>query len=139
MPDDIVLDASVAAKLYFFEQGTEAARRLIDSGVNIEAPELLFIEMASVAAKRVRRGLTPPERAAAAVVAIRGLVVCPIPMAALADQAFAFARDHGFSAYDGAYLALAATKGLKVITADIKMVRRASEVGLSGLVRHLEQ
>jgi predicted nucleic acid-binding protein len=56
MAAEIVLDASVAAKCFITETGSDIARHLVGSGVVLIAPEFLFVELASVAAKRVRRG-----------------------------------------------------------------------------------
>jgi predicted nucleic acid-binding protein len=54
---DVVVDASVAAKVFFLEAGSDRARAMLTSGAVIAAPDLLFVEMASLAAKRVGRGL----------------------------------------------------------------------------------
>jgi predicted nucleic acid-binding protein len=58
-------------------------------------------------------------------------------MAVLADRAFQLSCEHGLSAYDGAYLALAEDEGLRVLTADIRLLRRAETSGLSHLVQAL--
>ncbi len=137
MPDEIVVDASVAAKVYFFEDGSEAARELLTSNLFVSAPDLLFIEMASVASKRVRRGLSTDQRAAAAVEAVGELIDFIAPLKSLSVRAFALASEFGFSAYDGAYLALAEERGARVVTADLKLLRRATEAGLSDLVHPL--
>ena len=39
MPDELVIDASVAAKIFFTEDGSEAARALAVSGQRFCAPE----------------------------------------------------------------------------------------------------
>lgn len=137
MPDEIVVDASVLAKAYFFEAGSEAARDLLTSGLFVCAPDLVFVEMASVASKRVRRGLSTHERAAAAVESMAELIDFVAPLDDLCVRAFSLSCEHGFSAYDGAYLALAERRGAPVITADLKLVRRAREVGLAHLAQAL--
>ena len=120
---EIVLDASVAAKLFFDEAGSDAARRILKAGAPLLAPELLFIEMASLAVKRVRRGLSTREEAAAAVKAVRTLIDETAPMADLSDAAFDLAARHGVSAYDGAYLALAVLRDAVMLTADVRFAR----------------
>jgi len=137
MPGNLVVDASVIAKFYFPEADSESARSLLFSGVGIVVPDFLFIEIASIAAKYTRRGWSSEERAADAVSAVRELVDQSVPMALLADRAFHFAVQHGFSAYDGAYVALAEMEGLAMVTADERLVRRAADAGLSRLVRSL--
>ncbi len=137
MPDDLVVDASVVAKLFFIEDQSDLAEAALRGAGRLIAPELLFLEMASVAAKQVRRGVTSAARAAEAVASVGELLDEAAPLSSLAPRAFDLARAHGFSAYDATYLALAEARGLRVITADGKLVRKAVDVGLSHLVRPL--
>ena len=137
MPDDLVVDASVAAKLFFVEDLSDRAEAALREAGRLIAPELLFVEIASVAAKQVRRGVTSPERAAGVVASVIQLMDEVSPLSELARRAFVLAEAHGFSAYDGTYLALAEARGLRLITADEKLVRKAGGVGLSHLVRSL--
>ena len=134
---DLVIDASVAVKFYFDETASDAARDILTSGDGLIAPDLLFIEMASVAAKRVKGGLSTPAEAMLAVTAIRGQIDVVVPVGELADRAFELACEHGMSAYDGAYLALAERRGAVVVTADVRLVKRAASVGLAHLVAPL--
>jgi predicted nucleic acid-binding protein len=133
----LVVDASVAAKAYFLEEGSESARDILKSGAALISPDLLFVEMASVGAKRVRRGLSTLVEASVAVTAIRTLIDRAVPVAGLADRALIMACEHGFSAYDATYLVLAQIEGAKVLTADDKLVQRARDVGLGHLMRAL--
>ena len=137
MPDDLVVDASVVAKLFFIEDQSDLAEAALRAAGRLIAPELLFVEMASGAATQVRRGVTSAERAVDAVTSVAELLDEAAPLSSLAERAFALAQAHGFSAYDGTYLALAEARGLRMITADQKLVRRAAEVGLGHLVRPL--
>jgi predicted nucleic acid-binding protein len=131
MADEIVLDASVAAKCYFEEPGSDAARQLVMSGVRLIAPDLIFAELASVAAKQVRRGGADHRAAGRAVADLGRMLDETIALATLAEAAFALAATHGFSAYDGTYLALAQARRRPVVTADARFARRAAEAGLS--------
>ncbi len=134
---ELIVDASVAMKFYFREAGSEVARDILNSRSGLVAPDLLFIEMASVAAKRVKIGLSTLVDAATAVSSIRNLIDAVIPAAERADRAFRLACEHGMSAYDGAYLALAERRSAVVITADARLIRRAYSVGLAHLVQVL--
>src|SRR5579863_5139493 len=110
MPGDartLVVDASVAAKLWFEEPHSDLADQVLTSGSHLVAPDLLFIEVASIAAKRVRRRLSPMVEATNAMVASKGFLDEVERSAAFVDRAFEFACDHGMSVYDGIYLALA--------------------------------
>jgi len=137
MPDDIVVDASVAAKLYFIDQGTAEARVELESGASLLAPELLFAEIASVALKQMRRGLATADQAAAAVASVANLLDEAVPISSLSRRGFELSARHGFTAYDGCYLALAEQRALRLLTADAKLVRRACDQGLAHLVRLL--
>jgi predicted nucleic acid-binding protein len=137
MPGEVVVDASVAAKLYFVEPGTPEAIVELGGEVSLLAPDLLFIEMASIAAKVLRRGETSADQAAAAVASVAALLDEAVPVADLAQRAFEMASQYGFSAYDASYLALAEQRGLRVLTADARLVRRAQDQGLAHLVRLL--
>jgi len=134
----LVLDASVAAKIFFQEEGSETARRVLKGGASLLAPDLLFVEMASLAVKRVRRGLSTPHDAAFAVRSLRTLIDAVTPVATLCDRAFDLAIQHGFSAYDSAYLVLAEAEGAVMLTADVRFVRLAIAAGWGGRVQALE-
>lgn len=136
MSDELVLDASVAAKCFITEDGSDAARKLVKSDRLFVAPDLLLIEIASIAAKRVRRGDISEMLATEAIRGVRGLVGVLVPTADLTLRAFEFAL-LGFSAYDGIYLALAERRGCKVVTMDLKLLWRASSLGHADLVEQL--
>jgi len=133
----LVVDASVAAKLWFEESHSEVADRVLKSGNHLVAPDLLFIEVASIAAKRVRRRLSPAGEATNAMVASKSFLDDVEPSAGLVDRAFELACNYGVSAYDGIYLALAEKHHAPVVTADSKLVARARAAGLGDLVRPL--
>ena len=63
MRADVVLDASVAVKFYFYEEGSERARSILTSGIVVATPELLHLERASTAVKKIRMGLSTSEHA----------------------------------------------------------------------------
>ena len=137
MPADLVVDASVAAKVFFHETGSDRARSLVTSGATFAAPDLLFLEVASIAARLLRRGACTEELAREATVAVADLIDDVTPSRDLRLRAFIFARDDGFSTYDGAYLALADRLGVPLVTADDQLVERARRVGVARLVRPL--
>lgn len=133
MHDELVLDASVAAKCFITEDGSAAARRFVISDQRLVAPDLLLLEMASIAAKRARRGDISEDLAVEIVTDARGLVDEIVPAAGLVRQALEFALK-GFSAYDGIYLALAEQRRSAVLTVDSKLLSRAQAHGLAELV-----
>src|SRR5215216_3460278 len=134
MAGEWVLDASVAAKCLFTEPGSDAARALVISSDSLAAPDFIFAELGSVAAKKVRRGEASQPFAMEALIRAPGLLTVAAPSRALVTRAFQFAVEYGFSAYDGLYLALAESKRIRMVTADQKLVARAASAGLSGLI-----
>ena len=136
-PDSLVVDASVAAKRWFEEPDSAVARDALARVERLVAPDFLVIEMASIAAKRVRRGSTTSEQAELAVRGVAMLIDELEPSTPLAPRAYELARDHGISAYGGLYLALAEARGAPVLTADAKLVERARAAGLGDLVQPL--
>ncbi|HZK99635.1 MAG TPA: type II toxin-antitoxin system VapC family toxin [Caulobacteraceae bacterium] len=138
MSGSFVIDASVAAKLHFLEEGSGRAAAFVEDADRLIAPDLLHIEVASIAAKKVRRAIASPDRARLAVSATTQLLDATASLSDLAMRAFELAAAHGFSAYDGAYLALAEMEDIQVVTADRKLARRAAESRLSHLVHLLE-
>jgi predicted nucleic acid-binding protein len=137
MLDSIVVDASVAAKLYFTESLSDEAAAALRQAGQLIAPDLLFVEMASIAAKRVRRGTSLLGAATEAMRSVGELLDEAVATPSLAERAFELAAQHGVSAYDGAYLALAERRGLRLLTADFGLVRRAQEAGLGDLLQPL--
>jgi predicted nucleic acid-binding protein len=95
--------------------------------------------MASLAVKRVRRGLSTPQEAAFAVRSVRDLIDAVTPVATLCDRAFQLATQHGFSAYDSVYLVLAEAEGAVMLTADIRFARLAIAAGLGAHVQALRE
>lgn len=137
MPDEIVIDASVAAKLFIEEEGSEAARAILDLPMSFVAPDLIFAELASVAAKRVRRGEISVGLAEQMMGEAPHLFGEIWSNARLMEGAFHLATAHGVSAYDASYLALAQACSTSVITADAKLAAKARAAGLGDLVRLL--
>lgn len=138
MPIEKVLDASVAAKCFFEEVSSDSAVRLVRSAAMLIAPDLIHAELASIAAKKVRRGEISHDIGLEAVRRIAHLLHEVVPVESLSERAFALAVDAGCSAYDGLYLALAEARGCRVATADERLVRRAMSAGLGHLVEQLQ-
>ena len=137
MPIDLIVDASVLAKFYFHEEGSERARDILTSGAVVAAPELIVIEIASVAAKRFRLGLSDLDRAGEAVASIGDVVDELVPLTGLATAAFRIACEIGCSAYDASYLALAQQREVPVLTADLRLASRAETTILRRFIKRL--
>lgn len=132
-----ILDASVIVKCFLFEEDSELARLAVARRDDWIAPDLLFVEVASVALKSFRRGLIERSLADTMVATAPRMVRTATPASRLCQGAFRLAADHGFSAYDATYLALAELQRAPLLTADARMIERARAVGLGDLVEAL--
>jgi predicted nucleic acid-binding protein len=121
----VVVDASVALKWVLEEEGTSAARRLAASQA-LAAPDLMFVECASVLAMKVRRGLLSRADASIALALIDDMPIRSAPSRGhvRAAQAIAFELDQ--TAYDSLYLAVAIALRCDLVTADEAFARSAT-------------
>jgi predicted nucleic acid-binding protein len=124
----------VAVKCFLEEEGSAAARRAVAEHMDWIAPDLIFLEVASVALKTIRRGLLDEAQGAKMVAGVGGLLIETVPAVELHQAAFQLAAEHGFSAYDAAYLVLAKGRSGRLLTADIKLANRAEAAGLGEFV-----
>jgi predicted nucleic acid-binding protein len=124
-------------KCLIAERDSDAARRAFGAHPRWIAPDLIHLEVASVAATNVRRGVMAPVAGRAMIAALPSLLSEAVNCEELSARAFQLAAEHGFSAYDAAYLALARDRGCAVLTADRKLVTRAGAAGLGDLVEPL--
>lgn len=135
MPDRRwIVDASVLGAAFFEEAHSAAARAFIRDARDLTAPSLLVLEIASIAAKKVWKGLSPVDVGARAVRETPRLVSLIGTLDDLAPVAFQLAAEHRFSAYDATYLALAEIRQARVVTLDEKLKARADASQFRSLV-----
>ena len=137
-PAEVVVDASVIGAAFFNEAASASARVWLINAPRLIAPDLLYAEIASIAAKKVWRGEAPTEVGARSIEAIADFLAEAVPTGELAGRAFALVAQHRFSAYDATYLALAERREIQLVTLDRKLCVRARQAGISHLLRELE-
>jgi predicted nucleic acid-binding protein len=126
----IVVDASVAAKWYLHEQGSEDASALLTTPQPLVAPSLIRVEVTGAIVRRHREGLLSRERVFEACELweadlARGAVRL-IPTPQLLPAARRIAVDIRHPIQDCLYLAAAlANHGVPLVTADRKFHDRA--------------
>jgi predicted nucleic acid-binding protein len=129
-----VVDASVGVKPYLPEDLSELAKRLFRSlragKVELFVPDLFYNECASIFLKYVRRFNTPPDHARKSLMNLRSLPLLSTSGSELFITAFNLALDHGMSAYDASYVALARKLSVPFITADEKLIRKLEGTGI---------
>ena len=125
----LVIDASVAAKWLFAEQGSQSARGLPGSHVLI-APDFILLEAHHVMWKRWRRRETEFAAAAGAMAAITAILDACEPSYPLMEAARRISLAHDHAIYDCLYIALAERDDAELVTADDKqfLVARKSRV-----------
>jgi predicted nucleic acid-binding protein len=128
-PKAVVVDASTIAKWLpplhtepLAAQAEELLHQWMRSELEILVPDLMPIEVASVLWKAVRRGRSTREQAIAAMQILLEHELTVIPSRSLLSAALAIAVDHNRTVYDSIYLALAASSGAQLITADERLV-----------------
>jgi predicted nucleic acid-binding protein len=140
----IVVDASIAAKWYLKEAGSEEAAAILDSADALIAPALVRVEVTGAILRRYREGKLSAERAREACelwdADLAGGAVRLVPDDALIVPARAIAFQIRHTIQDCLYLAAAVEVGsTRLVTADPTFHARAVQafpfVNLQGAVR----
>jgi len=116
-----VVDASVAAKWYFKEAHTDAARRVLAGTHRLHAPDLFLLETDSLLCKRIRRGDITEADGDEIRAAIRQVPMLLHESSSLSDPAYEMAKRTRRSPYDCLYVALAVLLGGQMVTADLRL------------------
>ena len=116
-----VVDASVAVKWMVEEEFSRESASLLDARLTLQAPELLFAEVANALWAMHRRGDIDGNALTDAIDLLRAApIVTPLPMRQLAAAATRLATDLRHPVYDCFYLALAVHEQHPVVTADTR-------------------
>jgi predicted nucleic acid-binding protein len=135
LPVRCVPDASVTLKLFVEEALSERAAALfghlsVEPPAQLSVPDLLYIECTNVLWKHTRRSGYPVDRARQAVRDLASLAVHWYPTTDLIHPALEIAIQHGITAYDASYIALARELHVPMVTADERLVRAVSGASL---------
>lgn len=133
----LVVDTSVAIKWVSPEPGHQDALDLLDSDAEFLAPDLLFAEFANVFRKKIKAGEASAEQSEAGCRQIPYFLSSVIPTLLLFGRALHISVEINHPVYDCVFLACAEQNGVRLVTADEKMVQRAENRGFSHLVVNL--
>jgi predicted nucleic acid-binding protein len=96
--------------------------RAVETGtVDAHVPEVVHAEVVSALIRYVRAELVAPRLGAEIVKALAQLPLTAHGQGRLAAASFALALEHGLSAYDASYLALARALDAPLVTADRRL------------------
>jgi len=120
----LVIDASVACKWFFEEPLSSEARALGESDEAFVAPDMILVECANAAWRRVSGETVPRVQARAFLAALPQWFEALVPSARLHETAFDMACALEHPVYDCQYLALAENEGAQLVTADRAFVKK---------------
>ncbi len=128
-----VLDASIAAAWFLPDEASDAsdnAYALLGRGTLVlHVPELWLWECGNIIANSVKRrrlSVADALLAWSAIDSIRSRIEVLLPEPAHVASALPLALEHGLSLYDAAYLRLAISMQIPLLTADLALARAAS-------------
>ena len=131
----LIADTSVAIKWFAREEQSDIAEAILESGVEIHAPEFMWIETANGLWKKWRQRILPRDDVGASVAKLRGLIDHWHADADLVEDASAMSVALGHPVYDCIFLVLARNLKIQVVTAD----RRLLGIAPHGLAVALEE
>ncbi len=125
-----VVDASVAVKWYVPESFEQNADRVLASGFELHAPELILPEFANIIWKKIRRGEISEAEGKRMLSAIVSVNWSLHSHQSVVRSAFTGAVETGQTVYDWTYLALAVALSCEFVTADEKFYRAIEQTKL---------
>jgi predicted nucleic acid-binding protein len=123
---DLVIEASIAVKWVVEEESTEEAPMLRRTA-KLVAPELLSAECANILWKKCQRDELSKEEAFLAAQILQAADIEFLPTRLLLEAATRIAVELDHPAYDCLYLALAAERDCRFVTADERFVRKVEQ------------
>lgn len=126
----LVIDASVAIKLFVEELGSSEAFAVMERPAERLAPDWMRVEVASALWNRVRRTGLPEDQARAALAGLPAFIEEFVPSAPLLNEAVDLSYRIIHPVYDCIYLALAIREQGTVVTADGELRKAAHRAGL---------
>ena len=92
-------------------------------------PDLLFVECANILWRKLRHSLMTAEEAALAARTLEQADVTVVSAKQYVARALAIAAELDHPAYDAVYLAVAEAFGLRLVTADYRLIRKTEQAG----------
>jgi len=124
----LVIDASVGVKWFVPEPLSDKALAILedfrDGRVELYAPRIFMLEVASALRKYCVRGLVERSIVAASLRVLRDIDIVYMEINwDLVDKALSYSLERGVTAYDAAYIVAARNLGARLVTADERLYR----------------
>ena len=132
----LVVDASVALKWFFEEEGSNQAEGL-QTAYELIAPDLIIPEVLNGAWKAVRRGIVPADQVESIPRILPGCFSILVRSPELVPRALEIAIELNHPVYDCFYLAVAESQGAILVTADTRLLKAVSKTVFAGIGRPL--
>ena len=130
----VVVDANVAVKWLVEEEQRQEAARLLQDESELHAPRVLATEVANALLQKVERGEIETTAAGALADSVQRLPLYWADDEETIADAVRIAIELDHAAYDCMYLALALRLGARLVTADMKFVRRVAPTAHGGAI-----
>ncbi|GBC70139.1 hypothetical protein HRbin01_01847 [archaeon HR01] len=127
----IAIDASALACFLLKEEGWREVGDALKEGAL--SPDLALKEVSNAILKRFRRGEMSKGEVDAALQALRALMGAALKIeeeTKYVEEAIKVAMDRGITVYDAVYIVFSKSKNLRLMTADDRQARAASEEGV---------
>ena len=134
----LVVDASVAVKWLVVEEDSADARWLLDDE-ELHAPRLLVSEVANAIWRKVRLHQVDRSAAGQLLATMSDMPIRWHADEAICADAIRLAIAHDRPVYDLMYVALAQRLGVRVVTADQRLVNALALTDLGGLVMAMKK
>lgn len=139
-PQNLVLDASAAAKWFLQEENTQEAVRLrdahIEGTISLAAPDLLIYEVAN--ALNFHPKTTVSDLKANLTELFELDLDLVAPSTEYSSQIIESAKKLSITVYDASYVALSETMATSLVTADNKLYQKILKAGRAYLLSELE-
>ena len=133
----LVVDASVAVRWTIELPLSDRAELLLRSGQPLIAPDFIIVEAANALYFSIRRQKDRIQRVLDGIEFLPRWFAELVPAAALRHRAMAFALELEHPLYDCFYLALAETRGTRLVTTDEHFLRKVNGTPRSEHIVHL--
>lgn len=134
--NSFVIDASIAAKWIFLEEGSDKALEILETYNSFFVPELFYLEMSAIISKKVRQGELPAIDANRKRDQVMKLALHKFNHQNISNLAFEISISLPVTFYDALYLSLAVETKSIMWTADSRLLNGLSNTVLSDYIQN---